>query len=202
MEIQLQELIDKIKKEGLDSAAEEAAVLKTEAGAEARRILELARKEADAIRAKAKEDAERAEKAGIAAVGQASRNVILSFKAEIQALLDKIVVRETAAALNGEVLKAALPDILKGWVGKDSLDLILGEAQLKSLSVYFREKLAADLKKGLELKSDRNMVAGFRIAGRDGSAFYDFSAESVAKLLSAYLNPKLAETLQASAQRL
>jgi V/A-type H+-transporting ATPase subunit E len=202
MEIQLQELIDKIKRDGVESASAEAARLKKTAEDEAKRIVENAKKEADGIIAKAKADAERAEKAGIAAVGQASRNVVLTFKSEIQAVLDKIVAQETAAALNDDALKAILPEILKGWAGQkgDSLDVILSEAQLKTLASFFTDKLAAELKKGVELKSDRNLGAGFRIANKDGSAYYDFSAESVAELLSAYLNPHLAETLKDSAK--
>jgi V/A-type H+-transporting ATPase subunit E len=95
-----------------------------------------------------------------------------------------------------------LPEILKGWAGKDALDLILTEAQLKQLSAFFTDKLAAELKKGLELKADRGLSAGFRIVNKDGSAYYDFSAESVAELLSAYLNPHLAETLKDAAKGL
>jgi V/A-type H+-transporting ATPase subunit E len=48
----------------------------------------------------------------------------------------------------------------------------------------------------VELKFDRSLDAGFRISNKDGSAYYDFSAESVAELFSAYLNPRLAETLK------
>jgi V/A-type H+-transporting ATPase subunit E len=116
------------------------------------------------------------------------------------------VARELAESYGDDALKAALPDIIKGWAAKDSaggadsLSLILPEAQLKRLEAFFREKLSSELKKGLELKSDRNLGAGFRIANRDGSAYYDFSAESVAELLSAYLNPRLAEILQNQAK--
>jgi V/A-type H+-transporting ATPase subunit E len=203
MEIQLQELIDKIKRDGIESAAEEASRLKVQAEDEAKRIVAAARKEAELITARARADAERTEKAGIAAVGQASRNVVLAFKTEIQAILDRIVTRETASSLNDDVLKAVLPDILKGWAGgKEALDLILSEAQLKSLTAYFNGKLSSDLKKGLEIRFDRNLSAGFRIANKDGSAYYDFSAESVAELLSAYLNPRLAETLKDSSKGL
>ena len=202
MEIQLQELIDKIKREVIESASGEAARLKAQAEEEARRIVDAAHKEAETITARAKADAERSEQAGIAAVGQASRNVVLSFKTEIQGILDKIVAQEAASALNDEVLKAVLPEILKGWAGKDALDLILTEAQLKKLAAYFTDKLAAELKKGLELKADRGLAAGFRIVNKDGSAYYDFSAESVAELLSAYLNPRLAETLKDAAKGL
>jgi V/A-type H+-transporting ATPase subunit E len=198
MEIQLQELIDKIKRDGIESASQEAARLKTQAEDEAKRIVDTARKEADGIIAKARVDAERTEKAGIAAVGQASRNVVLTFQTEIQAILDKIVAQETSVSLNDDVLKSVLPDILKGWSNGDALDLILPEAQLGKLSSYFNDKLSTELKKGVELKSDRNLAAGFRIANRDGSAYYDYSAESVAELLSAYLNPHLAETLKES----
>jgi V/A-type H+-transporting ATPase subunit E len=52
------------------------------------------------------------------------------------------------------------------------------------------------LKKGVELKADRNLASGFRIANKDGSAYYDFSAESAAEMLSAYLNPRLSEILK------
>jgi V/A-type H+-transporting ATPase subunit E len=198
MEIQLQELIDKIKKDGIESASVEASRLKPQAEAEAKRIVEAANREADAIIAKAKTDSERFEKAGVAALEQASRNLVLAFKDEIQAVLDKITVQETVAAYSDDALKAALPDIIKGWAGKgvDSLDLILNEGQLGKLESFFREKLAGELKNGLELKPNRNLGAGFRIANKDGSAYYDFSAESVAELLSAYLNPRIAEILK------
>jgi V/A-type H+-transporting ATPase subunit E len=52
----------------------------------------------------------------------------------------------------------------------------------------------------VELKADRNLGAGFRIAGKDGSAYYDFSSESVAELLAAYLNPRLGEILKTAAR--
>ncbi|MDR2069678.1 MAG: V-type ATP synthase subunit E, partial [Spirochaetaceae bacterium] len=104
---------------------------------------------------------------------------------------------ESASAYGEDTLKGVLPDLIKGWVAKgDSLDLILPEGDLQKLRSFFTEKLASELKKGVELKSNRNLGAGFRIASKDGAAYYDFSAESVAELLSAYLNPRLADTLK------
>jgi V/A-type H+-transporting ATPase subunit E len=206
MDIQVQELIDKIKRDGIESASEEAARLKREAEAEAKRIVDAANKESEAIIARGKQDAERSEKAGVAALEQASRNLVLAFKGEIQALLDKILAQGIGSAYGDDVLKTILPDLIKSWAskgsasGEDSLSVILPEAQLGKLQSYFTEKLAAELKKGVELKSDRNLGAGFRIANKDGSAYYDFSADSVAELLSAYLNPRLAEILKTSAK--
>ncbi|MDR2617465.1 MAG: V-type ATP synthase subunit E [Treponema sp.] len=201
MEIQLQELIDKIKKDGIESASEEAARIKQSAEAEAKRIVEAARREAADIVARGKQDAERSEKAGAAALEQASRNLVLAFKGEIQALLDKIVARETAAAYGEDTYKAVLPEILKAWAAKGgNVDVLLPEGDLKRIEGWFTGKLSSEIKQGIELKSDRNLAAGFRIANKDGSAYYDFSAGAVAELLSAYLNPRLAEILKTSAK--
>ncbi|MCL2070319.1 MAG: V-type ATP synthase subunit E [Treponema sp.] len=201
MEIQLQELIDKIKKDGIQTATEESAKLKREAEAEAARIISAAKKEAEDIVSRGKTDAERSEKAGKAALEQASRNLVLAFKGEIQSLLDKLIAQATASAYSAEALKAVLPDLLKNWASKggSDLNLLLGAGELDKLKSWAAGSLAEELKKGLELKSDRNLGSGFRIANKDGSAYYDFSAESVAELLSAYLNPHLAEILKTAA---
>jgi V/A-type H+-transporting ATPase subunit E len=197
MDIQLHELIEKIKKDGIESASEEAAKLKAQAEAEAKRIVEAAKKEAETILARAKADAERTEKAGIAAVGQASRNLVLEFRSKIQGLLDAIVAKEAAASFDENTLKDLLPEIIKNWAAKgDDLAILLSDRDLKKLESSLKEKLSAGLKKGIEFKSDRGIEAGFRIANKDGSAYYDFSAGAVAELLSAYLNPRLAETLK------
>jgi len=201
MEIQLQELIDKIKKDGIESATKEAARLKQEAEVEAKRYLEASRKEAADIIAKSKQEAEKTEKAGMAALQQASRNLTLAFRAEVQALLGKIVHREVTEALSDDTLKTVLPELLKAWNssnGNTGADILLPEKNLKNLQSWFDQKLAAELKKGVELKSDRNLDAGFKIREKDGSAYYDFSADSVADLLSAYLNPRLAEIMKSA----
>ncbi len=202
MDVQLQELIDKIKKDGIESASAEAARIKAEAEQEAKRLIESARKEAAGLAAQGKADAERSEKAGIAAIGQASRNLVLAFQGEIQNLLDAIVRRETVAAYGDDALKAAVPDLVTAWAAKgtDAMDVLLPPETLRRLEDFFKGKLAAALKQGVELKADRSLGAGFRIAGKDGSAYYDFSADAVAELMSAYLNPRLAEILKSSAK--
>jgi len=202
MEIQVQELIDKIKKDGVTAATEEANRIKTEAELEAKRIVETAKKEADAVALRGKEDAERSEKAGIAALEQASRNLILAFKDEVQALLSKIVNDNVSASYNDDVLKSVLPDLVKKWTekGGDNLAVILPEDVLSRLQGYFGEKLANEFNKGVELKSNRKLSTGFRISNKEGSVYYDFSAEAVAGLIATYLNPKLADIIKNSSK--
>jgi V/A-type H+-transporting ATPase subunit E len=204
MDIQLQELIDKIKREGIESAQSDAQKLKADAEAEAKRIVENAKKEAANLVAQGKADAERSEKAGIAAVQQASRNLVLAFKDEIQGLLDKLVSASVSEAFALDTIKGILPELLRSWASKntDSLTVLLSEGNLKKLDDAFKGSLASTLKGGVSFKPAKGIDAGFHIAEKDGSAFYDFSAEAVASLLSAYLNPRLAETLKAAAKGL
>jgi len=193
MEIQVQELINKIKKDGISAATEEANRIKAEAEAEARRIVETAKKEADDLISNGKNEALRSEKAGIAALEQASRNLILAFRDEIAVLLDKVVNDHVGANYKDDILKATLPELLKAWAAKGSNDLtvLMPESEYSKLEGFFKEKLAAEISKGVELKSNRKLSSGFHISNKDGSAYYDFSAEAVAQLLSTYLNPKL-----------
>jgi len=203
MEIQLQELIDKIKKEGIQSATEDSQRIKDEASEEASRIIAAAQKEAADIVERGVSEAERSVKAGRAALEQASRNLLLAFKIEVQSLLDKISAQAAASAYSEGTLKAVLPELLKAWAGKSgasSIDLLLSESDLGKLKSWAQGALAEELKKGMELKADRNLAAGFKIANKDGSAYYDFSSDSVAELLSSYLNPQLAELLKAASK--
>jgi len=198
MDIQLSELIEKIKKDGIESAQAEAAKLKADAEAEAKKIIADAKREADAINARAKDDALRSEKAGIAALEQASRNLVLAFKAEIQELLNNICADTISASYSADVIKEILPDLVKNWAIKntDALTVLLSEKDLAKIDDAFKSKLASALKGGVEIKAVKKIDKGFRIVEKDGAAFYDFSAESVGAMLSAYLNPKLAEILK------
>jgi V/A-type H+-transporting ATPase subunit E len=204
MDIQLQELIEKIKKDGIESAQAEAVKFKADAEAEAKKIVEAAKRQAENLIAQAKADAERSEKAGIAALEQASRNLVLAFKGEIQGLLNKITAAEVSSAYSAELIKNVLPDLIKNWAAKntDSLSVILSEGDAKKLDDAFRARLASALKGGVDFKIGKNLEAGFHIAEKDGSAFYDFSAEAVAALLASYLNPRLAEILTGAAKGL
>jgi len=202
MEIQVQELIDKIKKDGIKTATEEANKVKAEAENEARRIIDAAKKEADNLISRGKEDAQRSERAGIAALEQASRNLVLAFRDEIQGLLERIIGNSVNANYGDDVLKAALPDLIKSWAAKggDNLAVILPENELSRLQGFFADKLSNELKKGVELKSNRKLPCGFHISNKEGSVYYDFSSEAVTELLATYLNPKLANILKESSK--
>ena len=64
----------------------------------------------------------------------------------------------------------------------------------------FTSELKAEILKGMEIKVDKTLSSGFRIGVKNGAAFYDYSAESLAQMFSAYLNPKVAGLIQIAAK--
>ncbi len=204
MDVQLQELIDKIKKDGVASAESSAAAIIAEAEKKAAAIIaEAENKAADIVKA-GKSETARMEKASIDAIRQAGRNLILSFRDSVTTELGAIVATETTKAYSVDMLKTLIPETVKAWASKtdvDDISVLLPAKDAETLESGFKAALKDELAKGLELKADKTLDAGFRIGTKDGAAYYDFSAEAVADLFSAYLNPRTAAIMkEASAQ--
>ena len=115
MDIRVQELLERIKRDGVDSASAEAARIIAEAGTKAADIVAAAEKEARAIADKAKADAARTEEAGRAALVQASRDLLLAFRGQVEQLLAGLVRADVDAAFTADTVKKALPAILEAW---------------------------------------------------------------------------------------
>lgn len=202
MDIQLQELIEKIKKDGVSSAETAAHKIIADAEKKAASIVSDAELKADSIIKTAKAETERMEKASEDAIAQAGRNLIISFRDGINKELSAIVNSETEKAMDKDLLKKLIPETVKAWSANpdaDDVSVLLPAKDLKALETSLKTALKAKISKGLVIKSDASLSAGFRIGSKNGSAFYDFSAEEVAALFSAYLNPKTTEIMKKAA---
>lgn len=202
MDIQLQELIEKIKKDGVSSAETAARKIIADAEKKAASIVSDAELKADSIIKTAKAETERMEKASEDAIAQAGRNLIISFRDGINKELSAIVNSETEKAMDKDLLKKLIPETVKAWSANpdaDDVSVLLPAKDLKALETSLKTALKAKISKGLVIKSDASLSAGFRIGSKNGSAFYDFSAEEVAALFSAYLNPKTTEIMKKAA---
>jgi len=203
MDVQLQELIDKIKKDGVASAEASAKVKIADAEKKAAAIIEDAQKKSEEIIKNAKAEAERSELAGKSAIEQAGRNILISFKDALVAKLDAFIQSETASAYNKDMLKKLVPETVKAWVQKSDaseLSVLLSESDAKELQSEFNAALKEEISKGLEIKTDKSLSSGFKIGVNNGAAYYDYSAEAVADLFASYLNPKLAEIMKSAAK--
>ncbi len=203
MDIQLQELIDKIKKEGISKAEEDAKATIDAAEKKAEQIIADANAKAEEILKNAKAEIQRVEKASEEAIVQAGRNMLLSFKDGIINELDGLIQTQTENVLSKDVLTKLIPELIKNWAKNteaSELSVLLSEKDLKDLEKSFTSELKTEISKGMEIKVDKTLSSGFRIGVKNGAAFYDYSAESLAQMFSAYLNPKVAGLIQIAAK--
>lgn len=203
MDTQVEELIDRIKKDGVAVAENAASERIAQAKAEAEKIIADAKEEAAAIVKHAKSEAGLFEKAAEDAVKQAARNILLSFRDSITKEVSALVNQEVSKSYSDDVLSDLIPEVVTEWTKNSSaegLSVLLNEDKLKKLEGALKSKLKSQIEKGLSLKIDNSVGEGFRIGVKDGSAYFDYSAESVADVFCAYLNPRVSALMKEAAK--
>ena len=199
MEIQLQELIDQIKKDGVQTAEAEAKNIISSANFEAERIIADAQAQAEKILLTAKSENERIVKSGEDAIRQAGRNLLISFRESITRELKAVVGENVAAVYSSDALSEIIINAVEALAADNSsedMSVVLNSRDMKK----FEENILAGLKermlKGVTIKPNDNFDGGFRISVNNGEAYYDYSADEVVNMLSNYLSPKVTTLLK------
>ena len=173
MELQIQDLVSSIKKDGIDSANQQAAA-----------ILADARKQADAIIAEAKSQADKLRDDAKAEIDvfktsaqQATRDAVLAFRQEIQKEFEKILAADVGKALDQQTLARLIQAAVQGE------DVSGYAVEVGQVTDGIRQQLAQELKNGLEIRPSKKVGAGFRLAAKDGSGYFDCSDQEIAEML-------------------
>lgn len=198
MEMDLTNIIAKIKEEGVGEAEKEAGNITEKAREEAARIVaEASRKKEEIIR-DAEKDAERLRKNGEDAVKQASRDVLLGLREQIVSLFDSIVKKEVSSDLSKDVIKKMMGLLVENFkIEEDTeVEILLNDKDKQELEQFFLAELKETMKKGVTLKASPNIENGFRIGEKGQNSFYDFTDEAIAEAFRSFLNPKIMKILQ------
>ncbi len=199
MEIQLQELIEQIKKDGVDAAETQAAAILESAKAEAEKIVAEAKLQADKLIADAKSENEKTVKSGEDAIRQAGRNLLISFRESVTRELKAIVSDNVNAVYSSDDFAKLIVSAVEAWAGKpesDDITVILNGSDLAKLEEALLAELKAKMLGGVTLKANDNFDGGFRVAVNNGAVYYDYSAEAVTDMLSNYLSPRVTALLK------
>lgn len=199
MEIQLQELIEQIKKDGVDAAETQAEAILKSAKAEAEKIISDAQAQADKITADAKSENEKTVKSGEDAIRQAGRNLLISFRESVTRELNAIVSDNVNDVYSSDAFAKLIISAVESWTGKpeaDDISVVLNSSDLAKLEEALLSELKSRMLGGVTLKANDNFDGGFRIAVNNGAVYYDYSAEAVTDMLSNYLNPKVTALLK------
>ncbi|PIP18721.1 MAG: hypothetical protein COT38_01665 [Candidatus Omnitrophica bacterium CG08_land_8_20_14_0_20_41_16] len=193
---EIKDLISKIKNEGIKAAENKAAQIELEARALADKIIKDARLGADKIIKDARRDAEIARGSTEALLKQSGRDVILSLKKEIVAMLDKVIKNNIRASLAPEEMLKIISSLIKANTQKDDIVVVLKEEDLKKVQKGLLAGLSEEMKKRIILKSSDEINAGFTISYDAGKSLFDFSEQALAEYISIYLKPELKNILK------
>jgi V/A-type H+-transporting ATPase subunit E len=197
---ELQSLLDRIQKDGVEKARAEAEEILSVARTEADAIMKSAREEADGMRQKAEADAEATLERGKKTLEQAARDLVLTVGEALGRVLNGIVRREVAAAMTPEVLQSMLIQIVEAYCRGDSehsgVEVVLNPEQQKQLADFALSKFAGEMRGGLEIKADDGVLSGFRVRIENEAVEHDFTETAVAEALSGLLRPHLAEIVR------
>ncbi len=198
MDVQLKELIEKIKNEGVRNAEEQSEEIISNAEKRADEIVKKAQEDAQRIIESAEKEAEKIKTTGKEALKQAGRDMLLGLKEKIERVFRSVVVEESGKALRGKNLETAITKVVGSMKPDEIQDMnvLLDKTDLDEIEKGLRAALSDKLKSGLELKPVETSMSGFHITEKDGSAYFNYTDEGIAEVLCEYLNPRLSDILK------
>ena len=175
MEIQIQDLVQSIRRDGIEEARKEADAIIAQAKARADEIVAASEAQAQ----KNIDNANRQIESSKALITQAARDAVLSVRKELELLMERILADKVAQDLSEESLARLVVAALDGEdPAKYAVEVDSAKAALKSA-------LAKQIEKGLEIRPVKG--ASLKLCCKDGSGFFDFSDEEIASLLRPFL---------------
>lgn len=180
MELQIQDLVSSIRKDGIDAANAEAEAIISEAKKKAEMIIADAKAGAKNIQETSEKEINILKESAALSAEQAKRDAMLAFKNEVQAEFEKIL----SAKIKNNLSDTALGKLIQAVVADE--DVQNYSVEVAEVSDLLKAELAEEIKNGLEIKPTRSVRAGFRLAARDGSGYFDCSDEEIMQMLMPY----------------
>lgn len=196
----VQDLINKIKKEGLESSQQKASEIEVEAQKKADDLVAQAQAQAKKIIADAEAEQIKVEASTRASLQQASRDTLLSLKQEINDLLRKILQQDVRDALGKEQMVKLIAELVKEFTAQNSdvktVKVGLNTESRQLLEKDLLAKLQKSVKAGISIQTADDLIGGFTISFDEGKSCFDFSEESLVQYLGKYVNEYVAGLLQ------
>ena len=190
----LQQLLEKIQRDGVDKAKAEADRIVEGARAQAGALIAAARAEATRITSGARIEAEAFEHRAEETIRQSARDTLLTVEKSVTALLAGLLLKDVNATLDNQELVSGLAvEAVRAYLaGKNTVEVVAAA----KLADALRAKLAAVAVDGVTVVTDEATGAGFRIRLANGRIEHAFTGAAVAEALAKQLRPRLAALMK------
>ena len=188
---ELQQLLEKIQRDGVDKANAEAAAIVAKAKAEADAIVKKAQEDA-AAEAKGKADAEAYAARAKETISQAARDTVLKVKQDVMELLKKLLLQNVTAALATEAVPLAAAAVKELVTGSATAEIAAAPKLVDAL----RAQLAQQAQSGVKVVADETTGTGFTVRLDNGRVEHDFTDAAISEALAQRLRADLAALLK------
>ena len=192
MSEELQQLLEKIQRDGVDKANAEAAAIVAKAKDEANALVKNAEEEAAATRAKAEEEAAAYAARARETISQAARDTVLKVKEDVTKLLTQLLAQDVTAALANEAVPLAAAAVKELVTGSAAAEVATASKFVDAL----RAQLAAQAQSGVKVVADDMTGAGFTVKLDNGRVEHDFTDAAISGALAQRLRSDLAELIK------
>ena len=191
----IQELTEKILREGVEKGQAEADRIIQEAKQQAEKILHEARQQAQDIAAQAQKKAAETDANTRNELKMYTGQALSALKSEVTNVLTDGVVKEAVAGLaaNPDFLGQFAVALAEKWSANEPVVISSNEAD--SLKAYFAAKAKALLDKGVTINKVNGKDTLLTIAPADGSYKVNFGKEEFETYFKNFLRPQLIEML-------
>jgi V/A-type H+/Na+-transporting ATPase subunit E len=197
MDSKLQELTEKIYREGVEKGEQQAQEIISAAEKQAVAIIDGARHEAKQIMIEAQKKADDLRQNMEADMRLAASQSMNSLKQQILDLITARVVEKplTESLSDAATVAAFLKIIFHNWnpaAGELSgIQVLLPEAQRERLAVSLEAGLSRELAAGLTLRFAKNIKSGFQVQPSGSSYKISLTDEDFREYFKEYLRPKM-----------
>ena len=196
MDTKIQELTDKIYREGVEKGNEEAGRIISEANQEKQTIVHEAETEAKRIISAAEKQAAELEKNTKAELKLYAAQALEALKSEVASLITGKIASENvkAVAQDKEYIRKVILAIATEWAKNEALTIRTSDAE--ELGKYFAAN-AKDLlnRGGVKIEKAAGKDTSFSIVPADGSYKVTFGEEEFVSFFKDFLRPQLVELL-------
>lgn len=198
---ELQALLDRITDEELVKADTEKDKILAQARAEAAEITKQAKAEAAAIVDNAGKEAAMLTQKGEEALRQASRDVLLSLRSELEERVRAATEKMMRESMSGAGLTAIITKLIEGFVKSngenDDIQVLLSSEDIGVVENAVKNSLTEDLRAHCTLSPSPSVSGGFKLVFQGSGVVYDFSDKSLAETVASYVSPRLASIITA-----
>lgn len=195
MDTKIQELTDKIYREGVEKGNEEAGRIIADANAQKQTIINEAEAEAKRIVAAAQKQAGELKKNTEAELKLFASQSVEALKSEIANLITGAIASSNvkAATEDPAFMRKVILELVVNWPANEFLTIQASDAE--GLQKYFTANAKALMNKGFKIEKVNGKNTSFSVVPADGSFKVTFGEDELIAFFKEFLRPQLVEML-------